>query len=115
LAQLRALANQRQLCVGPASQSDEKLSGLQVSSGSLYISERRSGYSSSILIAEDFVTGDRKEQANRRASLIALGVVVALFVLGWFLTRELYSNQKIEDCVLSGRTNCVPIEAPSSY
>jgi hypothetical protein len=66
-------------------------------------------------IVEDLVADDRKQQANRRASLIALGVVVLLFVLGWFLTRELYSNQKIEDCVLSGRTNCVPIDTPSSY
>jgi hypothetical protein len=66
-------------------------------------------------IAEDFVTDDRKQQTSQRASLIALGVVVVLFVLGWFLTREIYSNQKIEDCVLSGRTNCVPIDTPSSY
>ena len=58
---------------------------------------------------------DRKQQASQRASLIALGVVVLLFVLGWFLTRELYSNQKIEDCVFSGRTNCVPMDTPSSY
>ena len=58
---------------------------------------------------------DRKQPASQRASLIALGVVVLLFVLGWFLTRELYSNQKIEDCVLSGRTTCVPIDTPSSY
>jgi hypothetical protein len=71
LAQLRALGNQRQLCVGPASQSDEKISRLQVSAGSLYISERRSGCSSSILIAEDFVTGDRKEQANRRLASLS--------------------------------------------
>jgi hypothetical protein len=46
---------------------------------------------------------------------IALGVVVLLFLLGWLLTRELYSNQKIEDCVLSGRTNCAPISAPATY
>jgi hypothetical protein len=58
---------------------------------------------------------DDKERTSRRASLIALGVVAVLFVLGWFLTRELYSNQKIEDCVLSGRSNCVPIDTPSSY
>jgi hypothetical protein len=58
---------------------------------------------------------NEKQKASRRASLIALGVVVVLFVLGWFLTRELYSNQKIEDCVLSGRTNCVPIDSQSSY
>jgi hypothetical protein len=61
------------------------------------------------------VADNRKQQASQRASLIALGVVVLLFVLGWFLTRELYSNQKVEDCVLSGRTNCVPIDTPPSY
>jgi len=46
--------------------------------------------------------------------LVALGVVIVLFVIGWIVTRELYSNQKIEDCVLSGRTNCVPIDTNSS-
>jgi hypothetical protein len=44
----------------------------------------------------------------------ALGVIVALFAIGWMLTRELYSNSKIEDCVMSGRTNCVPIDTRSS-
>jgi hypothetical protein len=57
----------------------------------------------------------RPESANRRHSLIALGVVILLFVIGWVLTRELYSNQKVEDCVLSGRTNCAPIQAPATY
>lgn len=60
---------------------------------------------------------DRKpsrDAGNRRASLVALGVVVVLFVIGWILTRELYSNSKIEDCVMSGRTNCVPIDTKSS-
>jgi hypothetical protein len=57
----------------------------------------------------------RRESANRRQSLIALGVVILLFVIGWVLTRELYSNQKVEDCVLSGRTNCAPIQAPATY
>lgn len=54
------------------------------------------------------------EAGNRRASLIALGVIVVLFVIGWVLTRELYSNSKIEDCVMSGRTNCVPLDTKSS-
>jgi hypothetical protein len=57
----------------------------------------------------------RQQDTTRRQSLIALGVVVLLFVVGWFLTRELQSNQKVEDCVLSGRTNCAPIEAPATY
>ena len=54
------------------------------------------------------------DHTNRRASLVALGVVIVLFVIGWILTHELYSNWKIEDCVLSGRTNCVPIDTKSS-
>jgi len=55
-----------------------------------------------------------RDKTNRRASLVALGAVVVLFVLGWILTREIYSNSKIEDCMLSGRTNCVPIDTRSS-
>jgi hypothetical protein len=44
-----------------------------------------------------------------------LPLAAASEIAGWFLTRELSSNQKIEDCVLSGRTNCAPIEAPTTY
>jgi hypothetical protein len=51
-----------------------------------------------------------KDDASRRRSLIAFGVVVLLFVIGWILARELYANGKIEDCVMSGRTNCVPLD-----
>ena len=45
--------------------------------------------------------------------MIALGIVVFLFVVGWILAHELYANEKIEDCILSGRTNCVPIDTQS--
>jgi len=50
------------------------------------------------------------EARNRRAALIALGVVVLLFVVGWFLAHTLYANGKLEDCLISGRTNCAPID-----
>ena len=65
-------------------------------------------------VAENDNRDAGQESTNRRASLVALGVVIVLFVIGWILTREIYSNQKIEDCVLSGRTNCVPIDTRSS-
>lgn len=56
---------------------------------------------------------DRDSQdANRRRSLVALGVVVLLFVVGLILVHELYVGGKLEDCLLSGRTNCEPVEAP---
>ncbi|HXW49154.1 MAG TPA: hypothetical protein VEK31_06915 [Xanthobacteraceae bacterium] len=56
---------------------------------------------------------DGKGNDSQRRSIIALGVVVLLFLVGWLLVRELYSNEKVEDCVLSGRTNCVPIDTQS--
>jgi hypothetical protein len=57
---------------------------------------------------------DKNRQTNsQRSSLIALGVVVFLFVIGWVLARELYSSGKLEDCLMSGRTNCAPLESQS--
>jgi hypothetical protein len=47
---------------------------------------------------------------SQRRSLIALGVVVALFLVGWLLAHELYTDGKLEDCLMSGRTNCAPID-----
>ena len=52
------------------------------------------------------------DDGSQRRSLIALGVVVVLFVVGWFLAHALYAGGKLEDCLMSGRTNCVPIETP---
>jgi hypothetical protein len=58
---------------------------------------------------------DRNRQPeSRRGPMIALGIVVFLFVVGWLLARELYANGKLEDCLMSGRTNCQQI-APSSH
>jgi hypothetical protein len=53
------------------------------------------------------------ENSSRRGPMVALGVVVLLFVLGWFLAHELYLGGKLEDCVMSGRTNCAPLNTQS--
>ena len=49
---------------------------------------------------------------SRRGPLVAAGVLVLLFVVGWILAHELYAGGKLEDCLLSGRTNCAPLEVP---
>jgi hypothetical protein len=54
-----------------------------------------------------------EQNQSRRGSLIALAVVVVLFAVGWALVHELYQSEKLQDCLLSGRTNCAPIEAPA--
>jgi hypothetical protein len=52
---------------------------------------------------------DNTDNSNRRGPLVALGVVVLLFAVGWYLARELSASSKLQDCLMSGRTNCAPI------
>ncbi len=59
------------------------------------------------------MTDHDSQNGSRQRSMIALGIVVFLFVIGWVLAHELYANGKLEDCLLSGRTNCEPVEPPA--
>jgi len=47
------------------------------------------------------------ERARRRTHLIALVVVAVLVLGGLWLANVLGAASKIQDCVMSGRTNCV--------
>jgi hypothetical protein len=53
------------------------------------------------------------QNGNSRGPLVALCVVALLFVIGWLLAHELYDTGKMEDCLMSGRTNCAPIGTQS--
>jgi len=50
------------------------------------------------------------ENRSQRSTLVALAVVVLLFAIGWWLAHALYKGGQLEDCLMSGRTNCAPIE-----
>jgi hypothetical protein len=54
------------------------------------------------------------EPDSRRPALIGLAVVLVLVVIAYFLVNALRQNSQMEDCLMSGRRNCAPIEAPSS-
>ena len=56
--------------------------------------------------------GDDEADQRRSAALIGLIIVLALAVAGVVLVRELRERSRLEDCLMSGRTNCAPIEAP---
>lgn len=47
---------------------------------------------------------------NRRGAVAGLIVVIILLVAGIWLTHELTGASKLQDCVMSGRTNCNVIE-----
>jgi hypothetical protein len=42
---------------------------------------------------------------------VGLLVGLALIVGGWFVLRQLQADAKLQDCVMSGRKNCAPVNA----
>ena len=46
---------------------------------------------------------------SRRGAVIGMLVAVALIVLGLILVKVLGNAGRLQDCVLSGRTNCAPL------
>jgi hypothetical protein len=55
---------------------------------------------------------DEEADHRRSAALIGLIIILALAIAGVVLVRELRERSRLEDCLMSGRTNCAPIELP---
>jgi len=53
---------------------------------------------------------NRHQGGNRRAALAAIAAVAVLAAIGWYLAHALTRSARLQDCVLSGRTNCAPLE-----
>lgn len=53
-----------------------------------------------------------QQESRVTASLAGLAFVLAIVVAGFFLVKVLQKQAKLEDCLMSGRTNCAPIEVP---
>jgi hypothetical protein len=49
------------------------------------------------------------EAERRRSNLILLLVAVGIVVVGVWLVNWLIDQRKLEECLESGRRNCVPI------
>jgi hypothetical protein len=47
---------------------------------------------------------------NRRGAVAGLIIAVVLLAVGIWLARDLTAASKMQDCLMSGRTNCNVIE-----
>ena len=56
---------------------------------------------------------DAEETIRIRSNLMALGLAALLVLAGWLLVKKLGETTRMEDCLMSGRTNCAPIAATS--
>ncbi len=56
---------------------------------------------------------DPEPGGSRRGAVAGLVVAAVLLRVGLWLARELRSASQIQDCVMSGRSNCEPIDVPA--
>ena len=56
---------------------------------------------------------EREEDDRLTRNLAGLAFTLALVVVGLLLVQELGATARLEDCLMSGRTNCAPIDSSS--
>jgi hypothetical protein len=53
-----------------------------------------------------------RQNESRVPAIAGLAIAVVLLVAGLWLAHELTAASKMQDCLMSGRTNCNVIAAP---
>ena len=53
---------------------------------------------------------DQSNGDNRRGAVAGLVIAIVLLAVGIWLARDLSAASKMQDCLMSGRTNCNTIE-----
>ena len=51
---------------------------------------------------------------SRRGAVLGLIVALLLVIVGLILVRVLGDSGRLQDCVMSGRTNCAPIDTSTT-
>ncbi|MGY3036111.1 type IV secretory pathway TrbD component [Bradyrhizobium sp. USDA 4354] len=52
----------------------------------------------------------RQSGGDRRGAIAGLIIAVVILGVGWWLARDLTAASKMQDCLMSGRSNCNVIE-----
>jgi hypothetical protein len=53
---------------------------------------------------------DDNDEDRQTRSLAGMAFVLALLVVGLFLVQKLSASSALQDCIMSGRSNCAPID-----
>jgi hypothetical protein len=57
------------------------------------------------------VTDEPEQDGSQRRALAGLAIAAVLLVVGLWLAHQLTAASKMQDCLMSGRTNCNVIPA----
>jgi hypothetical protein len=88
------------------------IAGTSGPSGIVVIANRGAGCFISSVSGTDRAMTDPEQGGNRRGAIAGLAIAVAILALGLWLAHDLTAASKMQDCLMSGRTNCNVIPAP---
>ena len=63
--------------------------------------------------AGDGTAGEGGGGSRKPFGWFALVALVVLVVGGWLVVRQMQADSNLQDCVMSGRKNCAPIDTSS--
>jgi hypothetical protein len=55
---------------------------------------------------------EQEQDGSQRRALAGLAIAVVLLVVGSWLAHKLTAASKMQDCLMTGRTNCDVVEPP---
>jgi uncharacterized membrane protein len=58
---------------------------------------------------------DGDEDEPRSSFLLALAAVLVIVVVGFLLVWKMWQNEKLQECLMTGRRDCAPIDVPDSH
>jgi hypothetical protein len=56
------------------------------------------------------MTDPEEGDGNRRGAIVGLLIAAVMLAVGLWLAHELTAGSRMQDCVMSGRTNCNVIQ-----
>jgi hypothetical protein len=56
------------------------------------------------------MTDPEEGDGNRRGAIVGLLIAAVILAVGLWLAHELTATSKMQDCLMSGRTNCNVIQ-----
>jgi hypothetical protein len=59
------------------------------------------------------MASENDNNRSRLGPLIGLAVAAVIVVVAFLLVRQLSTLARLQDCILSGRSNCAPIQTPT--
>jgi hypothetical protein len=56
-----------------------------------------------------------EEDGDPLIVVLALAAVVIIVVLGFLLLWKMRENEKMQDCLMTGRRDCAPVAVPDTH